>query len=251
MQVTANQSMALLNRARDLFNKKEYEKSQNLLNEVIDGSSPEKDKSGLVEAYFLLANIFHMTGEIGKAIKAFNKVLEIDPAHTDSSISLSVLYNDIGHYEDAKRVFEKANERVKNQSLGDKIEDKHVNKKFSAKHYELAELYMTYNRFDEALFEYQKSRALDSENLEIIVKIAKVYAKKGFITKAIDELRKLKNEQPVYSPGRVALGVLYYGQGKVLEAQTEWEKVLSVDPHNAEASMYLNLSRTATETSLS
>ena len=74
------------------------------------------------------------------------------------------------------------------------IEDVHINKKFSVKHFELAELYLTYNRFDEALFEYKKSSALDPENLDIKLKMAKVLAKKGFISKAIDELKKLKNE---------------------------------------------------------
>jgi tetratricopeptide (TPR) repeat protein len=111
-------------------------------------------------------------------------------------------------------------------------------------------LYLSYNRYDEALFEYNKVIALDSENLEAKVKIAKVYAKKGFIAKAIEELRALKNEEPAYAPARIALGVLHYGNGNILEAQTEWEKVLLKDPFHSEASMYLNLSKTATETNL-
>lgn len=91
---------------------------------------------------------------------------------------------------------------------------------------------------------------LDPENLEAKIKIAKVYAKKGFIAKAIREARTLKNEEPNYAPARIALGVLHYGNGNILEAQTEWEKVLLKDPFHAEASMYLNLSQTATETNL-
>ena len=74
---------------------------------------------------------------------------------------------------------------------------------------------------------------------------------KNFLNKAFDELQVLKNEQPNFLAARIALGVLYYGSGKILEAQTEWEKVLTKDPRNDEALMYLNLSRTATETSLS
>ena len=130
------------------------------------------------------------------------------------------------------------------------MEDKHINKKFASKHYEIADLYLSYNRYDEALFEYNKVIALDSENLEAKIKIAKVYAKKGFIAKAIEELRTLKNEEPNYAPARIALGVIHYGNGNVLEAQTEWEKVLLKDPFHSEASRYLNLSRTATDTSL-
>ena len=202
--------------------------------------------------FFLLANVFHINGEIGKAIKAFSKVLSLNPEHTDAAISLSVLYNDIGQYEDARKVFEMANDRVKGKgkTANGITEDKHINKKFASKHYEIADLYLSYNRYDEALFEYNKVIALDPENLEAKIKIAKVYAKKGFIAKAIEELRVLKNEEPNYAPARIALGVIHYGNGNVLEAQTEWEKVLLKDPFQSEASMYLNLSRTATETNL-
>ncbi|MDD0854814.1 tetratricopeptide repeat protein [Halobacteriovorax sp. GB3] len=233
-----------LTRGIEAFKKGEYAKASTLFNEVIEVDGKN------VDAFFYLANIFHIRGEIGKAIKAFNKVLEIDPNHTDASISLSVLYNDIGHYENAKKVFEKANERVKAKKTGEGIEDKHINKKFAIKHLEIADLYLTYNRFDEALFEYNKVVALDPENYEARIKVAKVYAKKGFSSKAFDELQRLKNENPSYQPARVAMGVLYYGNGKILEAQSEWERVLSMDPKNSEAAMYLNLSKTATETSL-
>lgn len=239
----ASNNEQLLKTARECFEKLEYKKAQVVLNEIIESD----DRN--VDALFLLANIFHINGEIGKAIKAFNKVLNLNPEHTDAAISLSVLYNDIGQYEDAKKVFDKANERVKGKNKGSGLmEDKHINKKFASKHYEIADLYLSYNRYDEALFEFNKVVGLDPENLEARIKIAKVYAKKGFVAKAIEELRNLKNEEPSYAPARIALGVIHYGNGNVLEAQSEWEKVLIKDPFHPEASMYMNLSKTATET---
>ncbi len=235
-------------KAKELFDKREYKKSQILLSDIIETERDDKDL--LSKVFFLMGNIFHIKGEVGKAIKAFNKCLSLDPSHTDASISLSVLYNDIGQYEEATRIFETANKRVKSGQGEDFLEDGHINKKFAAKHFELAEMYFTYNRLDEALFEYTKVRNLDPSNHEVRIKIAKTYAKKGFINKAFDELRTLALEEPNYMPARIALGVLYYGNGKILEAQSEWEKVLIKDPRNDEALMYLNLSRTATETSI-
>lgn len=232
--------------AKKLMEKGKRAEALKILEELLE----DYDNSSYPEIYFMMANIFHLNGEIGKAIKAFNKVLELDPAHTDAAISLSVLYNDIGHYEEAKKVFDQANERVKAKTQGEKIVDKHISKKFSAKHYELAELYLTYGRYDEALFEYNKASSLDFENLEIRLKIAKVYAKKNFIAKAFEELKKLKTEHPNYLQARVALGILYFGSGKILEAQTEWQQVISKEPLNKEAHMYLNLSKTATETTI-
>ena len=58
---------------------------------------------------------------------------------------------------------------------------------------------------------------LDPDNLELRIKIAKTYTKKGFTSKAFEELKRLKNEQPGYMPARIALGLLYYGNGNIIE----------------------------------
>ena len=233
----------LLKKAKEAFQKNDLKTSSLFLNEIIE------QNPNATEAFFYLANVFHVRGELGKAIKAFQRVLELDPHHTDAAISLSVIFNDIGKYEEAKAIFEKANNQVKNnQQQG--ITDPHLNKKFSLKHYELAEMYASYGRADEALFEYNKAATLDSDNLEIRIKIAKAYTKKGFTSKAFDELKRLKNEQPGYMPARIAMGLLYYGNGNIIEAQAEWQNVLSREPNHPEATMYMQLSRQATETIL-
>jgi tetratricopeptide (TPR) repeat protein len=234
----------LLKKAKDAFQRNDLKTASLLLNEVIE-QNPNS-----TEGFFHLANIFHVRGELGKAIKAFQRVLELDPHHTDAAISLSVIYNDIGKYEEAKAIFEKANNQVKS-TQGQGLADPHLNKKFSLKHYELAEMYASYGRYEEALFEYNKAATLDPDNLEIRIKVAKNYTKKGFTSKAFEELKRLKNEHPGYMPARIALGLLYYGNGNIIEAQAEWQNVLSREPNHQEATMYVNLSRGATETTIS
>ena len=233
----------LLKKAKEAFQKSDLKTASLFLNEIIE------QNPNATEAFFYLANVFHVRGELGKAIKAFSRVLELDPNHTDAAISLSVIYNDIGRYEEAKAIFEKANNQVKNKE-GQGIADPHLNKKFSLKHYELAEMYVSYSRVEEALFEYNKAITLDPDNLEIRIKVAKTYTKKGFTSKAFEELKRLKNEHPGYMPARIALGLLFYGNGNVIEAQAEWQNVLSREPSHPEATMYMNLSRGASETTV-
>ncbi len=233
----------LMKKAKEAFQKNDLKTASLLLNEVIE-QNPQS-----TEAFFYLANVFHLRGELGKAVKGFQRVLELDPHHTDAAISLSVIYNDIGKYEEAKAIFEKANNQVKN-TQGQGLSDPHLNRKFSLKHYEIGEMYASYSRYEEALFEYNKAVNLDPDNLELRIKIAKTYTKKGFTSKAFEELKRLKNEQPGYMPARIALGLLYYGNGNIIEAQAEWQNALSRDPDHAEAQMYLSLSRGATETNL-
>ena len=209
-----------------------------------------KIDSSQVETYFYLGSIFHQQGEIGKAIKTFQKLLQLDPNHTDGAISLSVIYNDIGKYEEARKLFERVNERIKSKSSQEGFQHKKINKKFALKHNELGELYLSYHRFDEALFEFKKAASLNPEAITYKIRLAKTFAKKGYSGKALEELLKLKNEHPKHVDVRLALGLLYYAQGKMLEAQTEWETVLAMSPYHEEARSYLNQCKGIQETTL-
>lgn len=239
-----------LNQERTLIDKGlNFQKNHDLKRAEFCYSNVLNHNPTSIDALFNLANLYHQKGQLSRAIKSFEKVLELNPMHTDAAISLSVLYNDVGQYDKARSVFEKADKRVKG-SGNNLIEDTHINKKFAAKHLELAELYLTYNRYDESLFEFKKASALNPESLEIRLKVARVYAKKGFVSKAIEELKKLKNENPNFIEARIALGVLYFGNGSVIEAQTEWQKCLVIKSDCKEAKMYLELSKTANEVTL-
>ncbi len=230
----------LLKFAIEAYNANSFKKAQEIFIELI-----EKDNKN-IDAYFYLANIYHMTGKVGKAIRTFQKVVELDPTHTDAAISLSVLLNDIGKYEQAEKAFELANKNVKKED--ESFSDPHINKKFSEKHFEMAELYFSYGRYEEALQEFGRAFNLNPNNYDIKLKIAKTYSKKGYTTKAINELVSVKSEKPDYLPAKVALGLIYYSMGNVLEAQNEWKSVLLKDASHQDARMYLDLSNQATET---
>lgn len=232
----------LKEKARKFYAEADYAKASKILNDIT--SYHQSDE----EVYFLQANILHLQGKIGLAIQNFKKVLELNRDNTDAMISLSVLYNDIGKYDEAQKYFNIANNKVKKSPNG--VIDNHINKKFSALHFEIAEMYFAYGRFDESLKEYIKASSLNPEDYEIKIKIAKVYDKKGFNNKAGQELLKLKSEMPGNISVRLALGLHFYTKGKVLEAQNEWKNIVSKDPGNKEARMYLTLSQSATEVSL-
>lgn len=229
-------------KAREAYSSNDFLKATLYLEELFSYSPND------VEAHFIKANIFHLQGKIGKAIKLFKQVIDLDPQHTDAMISLSVLLNDIGRYDEAQKFFDMADSKVKKGDSG--VIDAHINKKFSYHHYEIAELYSSYHRYDEALFEYNKAYSLDPSHQMIRVKIAKIYAKKGFISKAFEELRSLKSENPNFIPARMALGILHYSNGHIIEAQNEWQNILNKEPVNQEAKMYLNLSKSASETQI-
>lgn len=195
--------------------------------------------------HYLLGVMHYFQGQVGLAIESLKKALSLDPKHTDAAVCLSVLFNDIGKYDEAKKVFEQANQSVTSkQSTG----DDEIDRKFAVKHLELADLYFRYRRYDEAIEEYGKAARLDTLALDIRIRRAKAYAKKGFLTRSMQELQQLKNEHPEFIPARLQLGLLHYSQGNILDAELEWESIVDAAPGEAdskEARAYLAMAKKA------
>lgn len=224
------------NEIKQWIEQKEFSRAEQALNLKLQGE-PES-----AETHYQLGIVYYYQGNLNRTIEHLKKSLLLDPQHTDAAICLSVLYNDIGKYEDAKKIFERANQSVTFNRDGGQQE---IDRKFAVKHFEMGDLYFRYRRYDEAIEEYQKASALDSGLLEVRIRRAKAYAKKGFTTRAIQELQQLKTEKQFYVPARVQLGLLYFSQGNVLDAELEWESVLDLEPTHRETQSYLEMAKRA------
>jgi tetratricopeptide (TPR) repeat protein len=192
------------------------------------------------DSYYLKGVLHYFQGQLGQTIENLRRALSLDPHHTDAAICLSVLFNDIGKYDEAKKVFEQANQSVAHQKAG---ADLGVDAKFAVKHLELADLYFRYRRYDEAIEQYLKASVLDPSVLDVRIRLAKTYAKKGFLTRALQELQQLKREHASFIPARIQLGLLHYSQGNILDAELEWEGVLDIEPAHREARGYLEMAK--------
>lgn len=219
-----------------LLSDRKFDDAKILIDQSLENSPSSPD------AHYWKGVLHFFQGQLKPSLESLRKTLELDPRHTDAAICLSVLYNDIGRYDDAKSVFEQANRSVAFTELG---ADREIDRKFSVKHLELADLYFRYRRYDEAIEEYAKAAALDPLELEIRVRLAKAYAKKGYLVRAIEELQVLKRENPRYVAARLQLGLLHFSQDNVLDAELEWEGVLELDPEHREAKAYLEMARSA------
>ncbi|MBI2604694.1 MAG: tetratricopeptide repeat protein [Deltaproteobacteria bacterium] len=206
-----------------------------------EGASETDVKSALQ----LLGTCHYFEGRPARSIECFKKILAIDPKHTDAAISLSVMYNDIGKYDEASRIYRVANQSLQLKKPG---ADEILDRKFAIKHVELGDLYFKCHRYNEALEEYSKAINLDPSELRVRVKLAKVYAKKGFVSRSLQELQLLCHEHPGFLEGRIQLGLMFFSQGNVIDARAEWERALSQDPHNPEIQTYLEMARNASET---
>lgn len=227
-----------MNAIHDLLMRRDFAMAETRLREEMGKHAESPD------LHYLNGVLHYMQGRLGPAIENLRKSLALDPRHTDAAICLSVLLNDVGRYDDAKKVFEQANQSVAHRRENT---DLSVDRKFAVKHLELADLYFRYRRYEEAIEEYSKAALLDPTTLDIRIRRAKAYAKKGFVSRAVQELQSLKGEDPSYIPARLQLGLLHYSQNNVLDAELEWESVLEQNPDHREARAYLDMARQTRE----
>jgi len=211
----------LISTAQDLFNNAKYSKAESILNQLILNNCKE------AVIFQMLGTIYYDHGKFNKAIRAFKRALEIDPGFTDASIGLSIILNDLGRYEEGRKVFEEAQALL---AYKNRERDPYINEKLSIKHDELGELYFQYKRFDEALEQFYKALGLSNRKAELTMKIAETYLRLGAENKAIQELNGIIDSYPDFVSARLKLGEIFYDNSQAHLARAQWEKILKIDP---------------------
>jgi tetratricopeptide (TPR) repeat protein len=224
----------LLDTAREHFREGNYRIAESLLQQLllVDGKNPE--------VFHMMATIYYDQGKFNKAIKTFRRALEIDPTYTDASVGLSIILNDLGKYDEGRKVFVEAQQALARKSTE---ADPYVQEKLATKHDELGELYFQYKRYDEALEQYFKALSLSSRKPELKMKVVECFLKKEDSARALKELRSLVQEYPQFIPARLKLGLICYNSKKIVEAIEQWETVLLRDPDHPLALKYLQMAQ--------
>ena len=202
------------------------------------------------ELQYLLGTILHRENKFAEAVDRFKRALQIDPHFTDAAISLSIIYNDTGHYQEGKQVFEQAEKAAFRQSPGTPTPSIVLARDISQKHLELGNLYRRLQRFDEAANEFLKASRVDPENVEARILLAKTHGQRGQMKQAQIELESLVRQHPDHVPARVHLALLYFALGNTVDAQIELHEAQLKEPNNEQVKMYLEMTRSATESTI-
>jgi len=231
----------LLDTAREHFREGNYRIAESLLQQLLlaDGKNPE--------IFHMMATIYYDQGKFNKAVKTFRRALEIDPTYTDASVGLSIILNDLGKYDEGKKVFIEAQDALAKKSTE---ADPYIQEKLATKHDELGELYFQYKRFDEALEQYFKALSLSTRKAELKMKVIECFIKKEDDARALKELKVLVQEYPQFVPARLKLGLMHYNRKKIVEAVEQWETVSLRDPEHPIALKYLQMAQETNSTLL-
>lgn len=230
----------MLAEARKAFREGDDRSAEPILQQLLlRGQNPE--------VHQMLATISYNRGKFNKAIQHFKRALEIDPAYTDASVGLSIILNDLGRYDEGKKIFVEAQQRL-DRSKGQP--DPWINEKIATKHEELAELYAQSSRPTEALDQLLRAQKLSNRRAEITLRIADVHVQLGQTDRATKDLKALLREYPHLVAARLKLGIILYNSNNVADAVEQWENILIRDPQNPEALKHLKMAQAAGITSL-
>ncbi len=227
---------SLVQDAKEHFIEGDYTTAEPLLHQALLQNNKDP------EIYQMLATLFYDKGQFNKAIRAFRRALEIDPGYTDASVGLSIILNDLGRYDEAKQVFQEAQDLLDQKS---KQSDPFLEGRIAQKHQELGDLYVQIERHEEALEQFSKAKKYSNSPGQIVLKIADCYVKLQKENRATHELQIFLREYPQNNEVRIKLGVYLYQINRVHDAVEEWEKVLIRDPNNGDAKHYVRLAKEA------
>ncbi len=190
------------------------------------------------DVYNKLGIVFCQKGKPEEAVGYLEKALSINPHYTEASLNLVIAYNELGRYDEAQQVFNKA---VKSIQVGAEVIDPFIEGKLANEHAHMADQYFDLNRYREAIIEYKKALALCPRFIDIQTKLGMAYREMGDQDTAVKTFQKALKINPGYLPARIHLGLTYYMKGFVDMAIAEWERAYEIDPQNRDVQIYLSL----------
>ncbi len=221
----------LLLLGREHYGKREYEKAEQLLRQVLE----EEDR--LADVHDMLGVICHARGNFAQAEHHFERALGINPSYTEAALNLAVTYNDRGKYEAARQIYA----RIRGGGGTAKGLDPFARGKLANMHAEVGLAYADAGLPHEAILEYEKAVHLCPAFADLRTKLGTLYREVNDMHRAREHYEAAVSARPTYVPARIQLGVTLLALGELDLAETQWNSVLEIDPDNGRAKMYLRV----------
>src|ERR1017187_385490 len=226
----------LLLLGREHYQKREFEKGEALLRQVLD----KNDR--LADVHDMLGVICHTRGNFAQAEHHFERALAINPSYTEAALNLAVTYNDRGKYEAARQVYT----RIRGTPGGSVPGlDPFARGKIANMHAEVGQAYADAGLPREAILEYEKAVGLCPQFADLRTKLGMLLRELNELPRARHQYEAAIEARPNYVPARIQLGITLLSQGEADKAREQWDKVLELEPDNARAKMYLRMMASA------
>jgi tetratricopeptide (TPR) repeat protein len=217
---------------RDAYQSGDFTTAEKFLIQALE------NRDDMADVHNMLGVIYSQTDRINKAKISFEQAIIINPGYTDAALNLAVTYNELGKYEEARRVYTRAMRYSRDQP---QELDPFIRGKLANMHANLGEVYKELGMFDESIIEYNKALKLSPSFIDIRTRLSEVYREMGDIKSSEAELEHVIEKNPNYSPALIALGVNFFSLGEYEKAKTFFAKVALIDPLNRSVGLYLKM----------
>jgi tetratricopeptide (TPR) repeat protein len=219
---------------REHFNKREYDKARELLREVVTRADHFAD------IHHMLGVIAHSDGEFIEAQVHFERAVEINPNYTEAQLNLIVIYNELGMYDAARRLYA----TIRSREQDGRSIDPFAMGRIANMHADTSQAYLDAGMVPEAIRELEKAVVLGPRFADLRTRLGVLYRDSGDKRRARQQFEAAIEANPRYGQARIMLGVLLLSAGDIDPAVAEFEEVIANDPENRSARTYLRIART-------
>lgn len=223
----------LLLLGREHYHNREYDKAEYLLRQVAEKADQFAD------VHHMLGVITHSRGDFAEAERHFERAVQLNPNYTEAQLNLMVTYNDLGKYEEARRIYS----MMRDRGEGKRDLDPFAKGKIANMHAELSQAYQDVGMALEAIRELERATQLCPTFADLLTRLGVLYRDSGDRVRARQTFEAAKKSNPKYTQARLLLGVLLLSAGENETATAEFEAVLAADPENKSAATYLRIAR--------
>ncbi len=158
--------------------------------QAVEKDTPVKD----VLMYFNMAVDFYRQREISKAINAYQKVIELDPAYVEAYNNLGIIYQDLGDFDKALKLYQTSIE---------------INPRYEKAYNNLGIVLFLNERYEESKEAFQNALGINPNNIESYINLGILYKKQGQFEKAIEYYQKAFTINPLHGETHYNIGLLY------------------------------------------
>jgi tetratricopeptide (TPR) repeat protein len=229
----------LLVRGREHYQKRELDKAEFLLRQVVE------QNDSFADVFNMLGVIAYDRGDLAAAEQCFERATRLNPNYSEALLNLAVAYNDQAKYEAAKAIYQQI--RSARARSHDNL-DPFVRGKIANMHADLALAYEEAGLPKDAIREMEKATGLCPTFADLRTRLAQLYRDTGDVQRAREQLEAARASNPRYTQARMLLGITLLSLNEVEAAVAEWKSVLEIDPENKSAKMYLRMVETSPRT---
>lgn len=176
----------------------------------------------------LLGVIYHRQSRFSQAIKSFKRAIELEPKCIEASLNLSIVYCDLGLYDQGRGEYQKLAASYSSPSAIPPI----ILSKIASLHCETAESYKASGLYAEAQKEYEKALTICPSMPDQIINLAKLEYDMGHLTKAKSRAREMVDGLAPNASAYNLLGLIAYHENDLVSARNYWMKSQEIEPND-------------------